>query len=74
MVAVTPETIDRISHFLAIYKVLHSLLPESQADGWVRRPNTGEPFAGTPALERMLQGHLDDLIATREYLEGQLYR
>lgn len=74
LAAVTSDTIVRISHLLAVYKALHALLPGSQANGWVRRPNTAEPFAGAPALERMLSGNVEDLVATRRYLEGQLYR
>ena len=71
---VTPETLVRISHVLAIFKFLHCLLPEVQADRWLRATNTGEPFGGAPALDRLLQGGIDDLAATRDYLHGYLYR
>ena len=71
---VTPETLVRISHVLAIFKALHCLLPEPQADDWLRAANTGEPFGGAPALDRLLRGGMDDLVATRSYLDANLYR
>lgn len=74
LAAATTDTLVRIGHLLGIYKALHMLLPADQADGWVRRPNIGEPFAGAPALDTMLRGRLDDLVVVRGYLDGELHR
>ena len=65
------DTLERISYILGIYKSLQILFPEaSAADGWVRRPNTAPPFAGRPALDRMLAGNVSDLAAVRRYLDA----
>src|SRR4051812_2785204 len=38
--AIPRDTIERVSHLLAIHKALEILLPDVRAaDGWVRRPN-----------------------------------
>lgn len=66
------DVLERISYVLGIYKALQILLPDPlAADEWVRRPNTAAPFAGKPALERMLSGNVADLYVVRQYLDGQ---
>lgn len=66
------ETLERISCVLSIYESLAVLLPEPpRADAWVRSPNRARPFGGRSALDLMLQGDLDDLLAVRRYLSGQ---
>lgn len=71
---VTPSMLDRISHVLAIYTALHSLLPDPQCDGWIHRANTGPGFGGRPALVRIMSADIGELRAVREYLDAQLYR
>lgn len=67
-----PETLERISCVLGIYRALHILFPQQQqADSWIRRPNTGGPFRGSTALSLMCSGRLVDLAVVREYLEAQ---
>ena len=67
------DKLARISHVLAIYKALQTLLPDAQAaDGWVRRPNAVAPFGGRSALDLMVSGQFADLAAVREYLDGQV--
>jgi hypothetical protein len=67
-----PDTLERISYLLGIYKALQILIPDAtQADGWVRRPNTAPLFGGRSALDRMLGGHVSDLFVVRQYLDGQ---
>ncbi|MCF3468840.1 antitoxin Xre/MbcA/ParS toxin-binding domain-containing protein [Stenotrophomonas maltophilia] len=67
-----PETFERISHVLAIYRALHTIFPSRlQADVWIRRPNTAEVFKGNPALLLMCSGRLEDLSLVREYLNSQ---
>ena len=39
------DTVERISHLLAIHKALEILLPETRAaDGWIRRPNAQDVY------------------------------
>jgi len=67
-----PETLERISYVLGIYRALHTLFPDQQqADSWLRRPNSAAPFKGASALALMCTGHLSDLATVREYLDAQ---
>jgi hypothetical protein len=71
-VSLPPDTLERISYILGIYKALQILLPDPlAADAWVRRPNDAPLFGGKPALERMLSGHVSDLYVVRQYLDAQ---
>jgi len=71
-VALSRDTMERLSYVLGIYKALQVLLPKSEAaDAWVKRPNTATPFGGKPALERMLSGNVADLYVVRQYLDAQ---
>ena len=67
-----PDTLERLSYILGIYKALQVLLPDERAaDAWVRRPNSAPPFNGQSALERMLQGRVADLYEVRRYLDAE---
>lgn len=64
-----PDTIERISVLLGIYKALHILLPlRERANAWVKRKN--EAFGGRSALEVMRQGRVDDLYQVRRHLDA----
>lgn len=66
------DTFERISYMLGIYRALHVLYSrDSQADGWLKRPNTAPLFGGKCALDRMLGGNVGDLYAVRQYLDSQ---
>jgi hypothetical protein len=68
-----PDTLERISYVLGVYKALQILFPDpARADEWVLRPNDAPMFAGRPAIERMLRGHVADLYEVRRYLDAQL--
>ncbi len=68
----SPDTVERISYILGIYKALQILFPEpKRANQWVRKPNQAPLFNGQSALERMLSGNVSDLYEVRRYLEGQ---
>jgi hypothetical protein len=68
----SPDTLERISYLLGIYKALQILLPRPEAaDSWVRRPNTNPLFGGRSALDRMMSGRVGDLYVVRHYLDGQ---
>lgn len=67
------DTLERISHVLAIYKALQILLPNNQrADSWIKEPNRAAIFANHPALDRMLAGNVADLFVVRRYLETHI--
>jgi len=70
--ALPPDTLERLSHILSIYRNLELLLPEpGAADRWVKAPNQAPLLAGKSALERMLFGQVADLYAIRQYLDAQ---
>lgn len=70
-VRLSPDTLERISHVLGIFKALNVLLPRHEsADTWIRRPNDAPLFKGRSALDYMLNGRFEDLIAVRRYLDA----
>jgi hypothetical protein len=67
-----PDTLERISYVMGIYKALRILLPsEDAANAWVKKPNTGRGFGGKSALDRMLAGRVVDLADVRRYLDAE---
>jgi hypothetical protein len=68
----SPDTLERVSYILGIYRALQILFKDAGlADGWVRRPNLASPFGGRSALDRMLSGHVADLFVVRRYLDAE---
>ena len=68
--AMSPDTVERVSHLMATYKALQILFPDStRADAWLERPL--RVFGGRSALEVMLGGKLGDIIRVREYVDAQ---
>ncbi len=68
----SPDTVERISYVMGIYKALRILLPtQESAHAWVKKPNSAPPFAGKSALERMLAGRVVDLADVRRYLDAE---
>lgn len=64
------DTVERVSHLLAIHKALEILLPDAgAADGWVRRPN--QAFKGQSALDVMRGGQVMDIFRVRQYVDAQ---
>lgn len=74
LASITPAMLTRISHVLAIFTALQSLLPQPQCDEWVHGRNTAPGFDGRPALARMLSPDAAELRAVREYLDAELNR
>lgn len=67
-----PDTLERISYVMGVYKALRILLPTADAaHAWVRKPNTARGFAGKSALDRMLGGRVMDLADVRRYLDAE---
>ena len=68
---VTVDTMERLSHLLAIYAALHSIyLDRARADAWARRPNDDALFGGRPPLDRLLLGRVADIYEVRRYAES----
>ena len=68
-----PDTLERLSYVLGIYRALHELFPDPvHADGWVHRPNGAPEFSGETPLARMAQGTVDDLATVRRFLDSWL--
>jgi uncharacterized protein (DUF2384 family) len=71
-VALQIDTLNRISYIMGIYKGLHTIFSEDDlANQWIKRPNGGAPFKGKSALDRMMQGKIDDLAEVRRYIDAQ---
>lgn len=69
--ALSPDTLERISYVLGIYKALEILLPDPHAaDTWIHRENSAALFNGRPPIERMRAGLVADLYAVRQYLDA----
>ena len=67
------EVLERISYILGIFKGLQILLPNpTAADAWVNKLNSEVIFGGKSALEKMLQGRLEDLATVRQYVDSFL--
>jgi len=72
-VQLSHEVLERISYILGIYKGLQILLPNpTAADAWVNEPNSEVIFGGKSALEKMLQGRIEDLATVRQYVDSFL--
>lgn len=67
-----PDTLERISYILGIYKALRILLPnETAAHQWVHKANTAPLFGGHSALDKLLKGRVIDLADVRRYLDAE---
>ncbi len=63
------DTLERISHILAIYKALHVLFPsDDYADRWISEPNAA--FGGASAQDKMLESFAS-LVHVRQYLDAE---
>lgn len=64
------DTVERVSHLLAIHKALEILLPDTRAaDTWIRRPN--QFLRGQSALDVMRGGQVMDIFRVRQYVDAQ---
>ncbi|HLO67341.1 MAG TPA: MbcA/ParS/Xre antitoxin family protein [Holophaga sp.] len=72
-VALSGDTLERISYLLGIWKALHNLIPdEPQALAWMRKPNDHVLFGGKAPLEKLLQGRMLDLADVRRMLDARM--
>lgn len=65
----SPDTLERLSYLLHIYRSLRQLFPEDRAREWPRRANDAAPFFGKSALEFMLEGRVQHLLDVHRYLK-----
>lgn len=65
------DTVERISHLLAIWKALEIIFAErDRSVEWIKRPN--EYFGKASALDVMLEsGNFSDIVSVRRYLDAQ---
>lgn len=70
--SLSPDTLERISYVLGIYKALRILLPsEEAANQWIKKPNQAILFGGKSALDKLLVGRVVDLADVRRYLDAE---
>lgn len=70
--SLSPDTIERISYILGIYKALRILLPsEKAAHEWIHKPNAAPLFSGKSALDKLVKGRVIDLADVRRYLDAE---
>lgn len=68
--ALPPDTEERLSHILAIWKALRILFTiDERGEHWMRKAN--DFFEGQSALDVMLRGRVTDIYAVRQYLDAQ---
>lgn len=71
-VRLSPDTLERVSYVLGIFKALQILLPRREAaDAWVKLPNAGPLFGGKRPIEIMTRGKVLNLYSVRRFLDGQ---
>ncbi len=67
----SPDTVERLSYLLGIWKALGILLPTpANRLLWLRNANSDAPFNGQAPLTRLLAGQVADLYVVRHYLDG----
>lgn len=68
---ILPDTLERLSYILGIWKALQVLHPNSAATNtWVHRPNSAPEFNGETPLSVMARGQLAGLSRVRRHLDA----
>ena len=66
-----PDTLERLSYLLGIWKALNTLFPDpAAANTWIHRPNTAPEFKGSTPLATMIKGRIEGLSLVRSFLDG----
>lgn len=66
-----PDTLDRLSYILGIWKALQTMFPDpAAANTWIHRPNTDPLFGGQAPLAFMAKGQIECLSRVRRFLDG----
>jgi hypothetical protein len=61
------DKLDRMAYVLGIYELAGSVFPDGVA--WMTRANQAPAFHGRRPLDRMLDGRMEDLMETLNYLK-----
>lgn len=61
------DKLDRMACVMGIYELSGVVFPDGVA--WLTRSNAAPLFLGRRPLDRMLDGHLEDLLETLNYLK-----
>ena len=61
------DKLDRMAYVLGIYELAGSVFPDGVA--WLTRANQAPAFGGRRPLDRMLDGRMEDLLETLNYLK-----
>ena len=64
------DGLTRASYLLGIYRALHVILDDANADRWVTEPNAGPMFDGRTPLEVIGRGGIPALDRVRAHLDG----
>ena len=68
----SPDTLERISYVLGIFKALRILLPRAEArSSWLHNANSDPEFSGAAPIAVMTAGKVANLYRVRRYLDGQ---
>ena len=62
------EQLERVSAFVAIYRILTETYGEKDGESWPMANNRLEPFHGKPPVDFMVAGGLDRIKAVRRHL------
>ena len=69
--ALSRDQLERVSLVLGIYKAMALLFADGDGGKrWLKAGNTEPAFGGFSPLARMLRGGIEDLYATRRYLDA----
>ncbi|MBV8799282.1 MAG: DUF2384 domain-containing protein [Alphaproteobacteria bacterium] len=69
--ALSRDQLERISLVLGIYKAMALLFADGDGGKrWLKAANSEAVFGGASPLARMLHGGIEDLYATRRYLDA----
>src|SRR5690554_89569 len=71
-VKLSPDTLERISYILGIYKSLRIMYPTAErANRRIRLETSEVPFAGTSAVDFMARGSMRHLMEARRYFDAR---
>ena len=66
------DELTRIAYIVGIYKALHILLPDEQADRWITQPNDNVLFGGQAPINYIVRSGISGLQHVRNLLDFEL--
>jgi hypothetical protein len=64
------DGLTRASYLLGIYRALHVILDDANADRWMTLPNSGPMFAGRTPLDVVTRGGIPAMERLRVHLDA----